>query len=168
MQPMESMGYVLQHVASVAQRQTDQVLQERLGIGMSQFRILLMLSQHVDEHSPVDQRRIADSLGQTEASISRQMKLLQELGMVVTAVDPQERRRHIISATTKGLKIVHAAEDILEQYQEPMFASLSDKQRTQLRDALTLLHEYVCTPGKPMACDQAFDIATLYGSHKDA
>jgi DNA-binding MarR family transcriptional regulator len=165
MKPMESTSYLMQHVASVLQRQTDQVLQERLGIGMSQFRILLMLHEHVDEHAPVDQRRVADNLGQTEASISRQVKLLQELGMVVATVDPRERRRRLLTPTVKGLKVLHAAEDVLEQYEEPMLAAFNDKQRAQLREALMLLHEYSCAPGKPMACDRAHDITALYAGH---
>jgi DNA-binding MarR family transcriptional regulator len=159
---VNSIGYLLQHVASVVQRQADQVLQERLGIGMSQFRILQML-----EHNPnVEQRRIADSLGQTEASISRQVKLLQERGMLATRVDPTERRRHITAPTTKGIKITVAAREVLEQYHDPLFREISPKAQEQLQRTLTLLHETTCAPGKPIACDRPFAIETMYDNQE--
>jgi DNA-binding MarR family transcriptional regulator len=75
----DTIGYMLQHTASIMYRQSDQVLQERLGLGMSQYKILMILH----EKPQIRQRVLADQLGQTEASISRQIKLLVERGMLV-------------------------------------------------------------------------------------
>lgn len=158
MKPITDTIYLLQHVANVLERQSDQVLSERLGIGMAQYRIMVLLQ----ETPEIEQRRLADSLGQTEASISRQMKLLLERGMVVSVVDPHERRRHVAALTTKGQKIAHAAREVLQQYHEPVADQLTDKQKAQLRDIMPLLHEQVCVPGKPIACDRPADIRTLY------
>jgi DNA-binding MarR family transcriptional regulator len=158
----EAIGYLLQHVASTLQRQSDQVLQERLGIGMSQYRILTTL-----QASPnTSQRQMADSLGQTEASISRQVKLLQERGMLQMQIDPSEKRKHIARPTAKGLKITEAAREILNQYNMPMLDVLSDKERQQLLMMLSRLHEYTCAPGRPMACDRPFTIEGIYDSQK--
>jgi DNA-binding MarR family transcriptional regulator len=146
------------------QRQSDQMLQERLGIGMSQYRILLM----VEHNSNVSQRSIADNLGQTEASISRQVKLLHEKGMLITRVDPSERRRHITTLTTKGMKITLAARDVLEQFYEPLAQGITVKEQEQLYAALTRLHENTCTPDKPTACDRAFAIETVYENQESS
>jgi DNA-binding MarR family transcriptional regulator len=151
-------AYLLQHVAAIMHRQSDQVLQEQLGIGISQFRILQLLERNPN----VEQRRIADSLGQTEASISRQVKILLEKGMLATHIDPTERRRHITAPTAKGIKITLAAREVLGQYHDPLLAILSHKERDQLAHTLTLLHEAACAPGKVMACDRAFAIETIY------
>jgi DNA-binding MarR family transcriptional regulator len=164
MKPMTDIGYLFQHVAGVLQRQTDQVLQERLGIGMSQFKILMVLQ----ESPNIEQRRLADSLGQTEASISRQVKLLLERGMLASQIDPQERRRHITMLTPKGNKVVQAAQEVVQQYTEPAFAALSDKQRSQLLQMLTELHEQSCAPGRPMACDRPFSLENIYTTQKQA
>lgn len=158
MKPITDTIYLLQHVASVLERQSDQVLLERLGIGMAQYRIMVLLQ----ETPETEQRRLADSLGQTEASISRQMKLLAEKGMVLSVVDPQERRRHVATLTPKGHKVTNAARDVLGQYHEPVANNLTDKQKVQLREIMPLLHEQVCTPDKPIACDRPADIRTLY------
>jgi DNA-binding MarR family transcriptional regulator len=148
---MESvtLGYLLSHTATILYRQADQVLQERLGIGMSQFKILMRLQ----EENQLQQRTLADSLGQTEASISRQIKLLTEKGMLVSKVNPGNRREHITVPTPKGLKIARAAEDILATFHEPAFAELTDKQQNQLTEILQMVHAYTCQPTKPYACD---------------
>jgi len=164
MKPEHSIGYLLQHVAGVLLGQSDQVLQERLGIGMSQYKILMML--HVMPN--VDQRKLADCLGQTEASISRQVKLLQQKGLLATRVDPAERRRHLTTPTAKGIKITEAARDVLDQHQAPLFATLNEKQQQQLKEMLTILHSYVCAPGRPMACDHPFDLADVYTIGKES
>ncbi len=149
MGPVATTGYLLQHTASILMRQSDQVLQERLGMGMSQLRIMMMLSRNPGEQ----QRKLADSLGQTEASISRQIKLLQEKSFLTVRVNPKNRREHITVPTAKGLKITQAALDVLEQYHAPMFNQLSDKQRKQLNEMLGVLHNNCCSPGKQFACD---------------
>ena len=158
----EGVGYLLQHVASTLQRQSDQVLQERLGIGVSQYKILTMLQ----ERPNASQRQIADNLGQTEASISRQVKLLQEKGMIMMQVDPSEKRKHQMKPTTKGAKITLAARETLSQYTEPMLSVLGNKEREQFIKILQQLHEYTCAPGKPMACDQPYSIEGIYDTSK--
>lgn len=162
MQPTNDLGYLLHHVASVMHRQSDRILQERLGIGLSQYKILMMLQWAPD----TSQRQLADGLGQTEASISRQVKLLLEKGMLALQVDPQERRRHMARPTAKGVKITIAARETLDQYNETMLGVLSEKEREQFMGMLRRIHEACCAPGKPVACDRAYAIETVYDIQK--
>lgn len=138
--PLDDIGYVLHHLSTVLLRQSDQMLQERLDIGYAQYKILAIL-----QHNPkVQQRRIANRLGQTEASISRQIKLLESFGMLSSVRNPQNRREHITRLTAKGGAVVEAAQKVLDDYQEPLFSSLSDKQCRQLNDAMRVLHHEIC------------------------
>jgi len=149
MGPTANLGYLLQHLAAVMGKQSDQILQEQLGIGLSQFKILMVL-----EWNPrIQQRAIADSLGQTEASISRQIKLLKAKKLLLTKQDPQNRRRHITAPTPLGMQVTEAADDILRRSLTPDFASLGDDKLMQLATGLQQLHRTVCRPGKPGACD---------------
>jgi len=153
-EPISAIPYLLQHTATMLLRQSDQVLQERLGIGMSQLRILTML-----EHEPnVQQRKLADRLGQTEASISRQIKLMSEKGFLMVMVNPKSKREHITVLAPKGIKITEAAKEVLAAYHQPVAELLSDKQSKQLVEALTAFHGHVCAPGKPFACDHPYRI----------
>lgn len=162
MQPTNDIGYMLHHVASVLHRQSDQILQERLGIGLSQYKILMMLQWASD----TSQRQIAGSLGQTEASISRQVKLLLEKGMLATQVDPSERRKHIAHPTAKGIRVAIAAREVLDEYHNAMLEALSTKERDQFMNMLTRIHEACCAPGRAIACDRPFAIETIYDSQK--
>jgi DNA-binding MarR family transcriptional regulator len=154
MGPVITVGYLLQHTATILMRQSDQVLQERLGIGMSQYRLLMMLQNNPN----VQQRKLAECLGQTEASISRQTKLLCEKGLLAIRVNPKSRREHITILTPKGLKMTEAASDVLSVYHSPMLELLNEKQRQQLVETLSKFHAHTCVPGKQFACDHPFGI----------
>lgn len=149
MGPTNNLSYLLQHLAAVISKQSDQMLQEQLGIGHSQFKILMVL-----EWNPrVQQKTIADSLGQTEASISRQIKLLTAKGLLSARRDPQNKRKHITAPTPLGMQLTEAATAIIRRSFGPEFASLGDDQLQQLLMGLQHLHHIVCQPGKLGACD---------------
>lgn len=136
-----SIGYLFHHISAVLARNSDQILQEQLGIGFSQFKILLILQQK----SGVQQKQIALSLGQTEASISRQIHLLEQLGMVTSVVNPSNRRKHIIQPTPRGVKVVERAMQILNSYHSPVFARLDEKQQARLAEMLGEIHKTLCS-----------------------
>ena len=159
MQPNSS-GYLLEHVSSILHRQSDQILQERLGIGLSQLKILDLLTVWPQ----TKQRSLANFLGQTEASVSRQIKLLRQKGLLISRVDPIERRQHLAVLTQKGIKITVAAREVLEEFHTTLFAQLNNRDQEQLHKLLTALHEHACAPGNRLACDRPGDIETLYAS----
>jgi len=149
MGPTNNLNYLLNHVAAVTSKQSDQVLREQLGIGLSQYRILMVL-----EWNPrTGQKAIAETLGQTEASVSRQIKLLQKKGLLVSRQDPQNRRKHITAPSPMGMQITEAATNILRRSFGPQFAGLGEDHLLQLITNLQRLHRIVCQPGKPGACD---------------
>ncbi len=98
------------------------------------------------------QRQIAEALGQTEASISRQIKLMLEKGLLQSRVSPKSKRERITTPTIKGIKLTEAALTVLNSYHAPMFEQLSDQQRQHLLEALINLHSFACSSGKIAAC----------------
>lgn len=142
-------GYMLQHLANVMAKQNDQALQERLGIGFSQFKILMMLERHPN----VQQKQIADYLGQTEASISRQIKLMTDKGLLMSRINSENRREHITTLTAKGLRLNEESLRVLANTHDLAFGSLGDKKQSQLLSALTDMHEQVCQSGRKGVCN---------------
>lgn len=140
MGPTNNIGYLLQRLAFCLNRQSDKVLQEELGIGFSQFKILMILQWRPN----VQQKQIADNLGQTEASISRQIKLLKDDGLLATEINPNNKREHITKPTPRGIKMTEKALDVLNSYHRPMFAKLDAKQQQQLHEGLSVMYEYAC------------------------
>ncbi|HEX4774730.1 MAG TPA: MarR family winged helix-turn-helix transcriptional regulator [Candidatus Saccharimonadales bacterium] len=149
MGPTNNLNYLLNHVAAVTSKQSDQILHEQLDIGLSQYRILMVL-----EWNPrIGQKAIATSLGQTEASISRQIKLLQKKGLLASRQDPHNKRKHITAPTPLGMQVTEAATNILRRSFGPDFASLGEDHLMQLITNLQQLHKIVCRSGKLGACD---------------
>lgn len=112
-------------------RRVDQILMEQLGVGLSQYRILRIL-----HHSTAAQREIADNLSQTEAAISRQIKLLISKGLVQASVDESEKRKNIVSLTSPGLKVSLAASELLSAENSALLKPLTRKQQTALLEIL--------------------------------
>lgn len=149
--PNTTIGYLLQHLSGVLSKQSDQVLSERLGVGYSQFRILLVLA----DNPRAKQKVIASKLGQTEASVSRQVGLMHDQNLLQTTVNPANRREHLTHPTAKGGRLLEEALRILNSYHEPMFSRLNDRQRETLIEALQIMHDSTCQQGKLGACDHS-------------
>ncbi len=149
MGPANNLVYLIQHLSAVTGKQSEQLLRDHLGIGLSQFRVLVAL-----EWNPyASQRSIADSLGQTEASISRQVSSMEAEGLLVSKPAPGNRRRQIISPTPKGMQVTEAANDLLRRGLESNLSRMTQEQVSQIMSGLQRLHSEVCRPGKTGACD---------------
>lgn len=132
---MASIALIMQIHARML-RDIDQLLLEQLGIGFAQFKILDTV--HLSPH--VQQKAIAHTLGQTEAGVSRQIKLLQDKGLLHANQNPENKRQHITELTFKGEQVVVAASQIMQRYEATLESELSDKQQKQLTEALQTLH----------------------------
>ena len=143
MYPASSLGYLLHHLAFVLSRQSNEALQQNLGIGFSQFKILMCLGHG----GAIRQRQIAEDLGQTEASVSRQIKLLHDQGLLTTTVNPGNRRQHHTRLTAKGSRIIEHALVILNNYHQPLFERLTPTQVGQFQSILSGMHESACPGG---------------------
>ena len=130
-------------------KQTDQLLQERLGIGLSQFKLLVTFRDQ-----PKSQRSVAEQLKQTEASISRQVKLLCDRGLLVVITNPRNRREHEVSITIKGVRLTEAAKELINEHYQTVFFTLDDKQQTQLRESIRRIHTVACVSDRDSrSCD---------------
>lgn len=140
MDTSQSTQHLLLHIVSLLEKQSDQVLQEQLGIGLAQYKILRALQIE----PKTTQREIARSLGQTEASVSRQAKLMLEQGLLHSLRNTEDHREHLTMVTRKGERLADAASDALARYHHPTFAALTDKQNEQLNATLSVLHRQLC------------------------
>jgi DNA-binding MarR family transcriptional regulator len=134
--PANLMHTLIHQLSAVYARESDQILLEQFGIGFSQFKIMSTLQNNLASQ----QKHIAFALGQTEASISRQVKLLIRKGMLTVSVNPRNRREHITELTSKGSRMIEAANEVLQTYQLKSIEHIPHKQQTQLLELLAKLH----------------------------
>lgn len=146
--PINNLGYLLHHLALVLDRQSDILLQDRLDIGYSQFKILMALKWG----QGVQQKQIAEKLGQTEASVSRQIKMLHEVGYLKNIANSEDRRERITSLTPKGEALVDKAMKALNAYHAPVFERLNLSQQLALQDMLEVMHTQACQTDRPGGC----------------
>lgn len=133
----QSLGYALHQLVFIIDHQSDEALRAQLGVGFSQFKIL-MAAKH---RSGLKQNEIAGFLGQTEASVSRQIKLMKSEGLLRVQVDPTSRRSRSIMLTDKGAQLGKDCVAVLEQRHAATFGSLSfaeQKLMQELLDRLTI------------------------------
>lgn len=148
MQSSSKIGFLIQHLAFSIGRNNDQVLQEQLGIGFSQFKLMMVLQKMPH----IQQKQIANALNQTEASISRQIKLLHDKALLQTTVSPKNRREHITTLTPKGIRYTEEAQRIIRNFNQPMFENLSPKEQEQLAQNLAKLHDVICPDSGHQMC----------------
>jgi len=96
MQPTGALDYLLQHIVALMDTQSDQVLLEQLRLSLAQYKILRL----VGTGDRVPQKAIAQKLGQTEASVSRQIKLMAGRGIIQSLRDPRDKRGHPAAVTS--------------------------------------------------------------------
>lgn len=128
---------MLHKIGSMMERTSDQVLFNEFGIGYSQFKILFALSHH----EGVQQKEIAQFLGQTEASISRQIKLLKEVGSITVTLGEDDKKKHHIGLTATGQTLLDNALRVLGVFYEPILSVTSTPEQVALAKTLSRVHD---------------------------
>lgn len=139
MKPIDNIGILLQNLAASLARSNDQVLQAELDITFSQFKILAVLL----DRPHIRQKEIARYLGQTEASVSRQIKSMHEDGLLYTVPRSEDRREHITTLTKRGERIATSAARLLNRVNAPLLNRLSEQDQVLLLRTLNDIYAYV-------------------------
>ncbi len=119
-------------LSSNLSRKYDQLLLERYGIGFSQYKIMHLLQNN----EAMKQSSIATILGQTEASISRQVQIMVGYGFAIVTVNKLDKREHLVCITSKGLRLINEADKVISQKTSQIFKDIGHKQKIQLITAL--------------------------------
>lgn len=135
---LQQLSFLLHTVASRLDKQSDQSLMEQLGVGFSQFKIVQVIAA---AQRGIAQRSIAEQLGQTEASVSRQVAVLRQRGLVEIRVSPNDKREHRVWLTHRGTRLYHEAARVVSRVYRPILAKLGDKPSAQLHETLVTLYQ---------------------------
>lgn len=131
----DSLIYTLHKLVFVLERQSDEALHSSFSFGFTQFKILTGAKYCAG----LTQKDIANYLGQTEASVSRQLKIMSRQGLLVVKQDEQNRRRHTVVLTRKGEELTREAIEVLDATHASVFGSLSFKEQTMTKELIDRL-----------------------------
>lgn len=87
----------------------DRELRARFGVDRNLFAFLAPLAS-----GPLDVTRLAGALNFTKAAVSKRVARLEREGWLVTAADPQHRRRVVLSLSPAGAELMKTAAPLLD------------------------------------------------------
>jgi len=108
-------------LAFLLEKRADDSLRTDLGIGFAQYKVLEAINQNILAR----QNMVAAMLDQTEASVSRQIKILQKKGLIHVSEVMGNKRAKELSLTVIGDEMVRHAEELLDVTQAQVIGGLS-------------------------------------------
>lgn len=108
-------------LAFLLEKRADESLRAELDIGFAQYKVLEAINQNMLAR----QNMVAAMLDQTEASISRQIKILQKKGLILVSEVMGNKRAKELSLTVVGDEMVRHAEELLDVTQAQVMGGLS-------------------------------------------
>jgi DNA-binding MarR family transcriptional regulator len=120
----------IHRLAFLLEKKADEELKTQLDIGFAQYKVLEAINQNILAR----QNMVADMLDQTEASISRQIKILQKKGLITVADVMGNKRARELSLTRVGEEIVRNAEDVINISQALVMGGLSYQEQRLLQE----------------------------------
>lgn len=117
-------------LAFLLERRADESLKSQAGIGFAQYKVL----EAVGRNMLAKQNMIADLLGQTEASVSRQIKILENKKLIIVAVMVGNKRARELSLTEKGEQLMIQCEEVLDIAQAQVIGGLSYQEQRHFQE----------------------------------
>jgi DNA-binding MarR family transcriptional regulator len=125
----------LLHLTYVLQQLSDEVLADKVGVGLSQARIMSVLSTS----TPLSQSATAFYLNQTEANVSRQLQAMKKDGLVRITKNKKDGRQRDVVLTSKGQGQYQKAQKILKKQQNEFLKMLNQGEADMLDYAVQKL-----------------------------
>jgi DNA-binding MarR family transcriptional regulator len=125
----------LHYLVFILQQLSDELLTKKVGASLSHVRIMGALHASI----PHSQRVVASSLHQTEANISRQMRVMADQGLVKIAPNKKDHRQRDVTLTAKGVRKHELAEKLLRGQEAQLLRLLSSSDKRTFEQSLERL-----------------------------
>ena len=127
--------YLLHQTYFLIQKRLEQKLTKKNSITFSQFLILLGL--HCKAQA--SQTEIADFLFLTEATVSRHVAALQKSALLTRKEDPNNRRKHMLTLTPKGIRAFSDAHASIQAELKHVFDVIPKSKRKEISHSFELV-----------------------------
>jgi DNA-binding MarR family transcriptional regulator len=117
---LATLWYLIRRVAALMDRQGEVLLRRELDISLAQFLVLSVVDAHP---GPLSQQAIADRVGLTKGTVSRQIDHAVAAGLMTVRVATHTRRENAVTLTEAGTALVRRGD------------ALTQTSRTALQDA---------------------------------
>jgi len=120
----------IHRLAFLLEKKADDALKTQLGIGFAQYKVIEAINQNMLARQNV----IASLLDQTEASISRQIKILHGKNLINVERVMGNKRSRELSLTMQGEEIVSQAEELLDITTAQIIGSLGYQEQRLVQE----------------------------------
>jgi DNA-binding MarR family transcriptional regulator len=133
---VKSTGFLLARLGLSFKSKAIAALEEA-GFETYDYGVLAMLA----EGARVTQAHIADALALDPSRLVALLDSLEDRGLITRQRDPHDRRRHVVTITTKGERELAQLREIVGELEEEFLAPLDAASRKKLHE---LLQELAC------------------------
>ena len=98
-----TLWYLIRRTAGLLDQQSEVLLRQNLGTSLAQFLVLSVVDAHP---GPLSQQAIADRVGLTKGSVSRQIDQAVAAGLMTVKVAEHTRRENAVTLTAAGTDLV--------------------------------------------------------------
>lgn len=128
----QQLSWQFHKISFLLEKSADEALKRQLGIGYAQYKVL----EAINHNSLARQNTVAEMLDQTEASISRQVRILQKKGLIKISSVMGNRRAKELSLTTVGEEMVSNAVEVIEVAQAKFFSKINFAEQQKMLELL--------------------------------
>jgi DNA-binding MarR family transcriptional regulator len=138
---LATLWYLIRRVAALMDRQGETLFRKELGISLAQFLVLSVVEAHP---GPLSQQAVADRLGLTKGTVSRQIDAAVHAGLMTVTVAAHTRREHALTLTGAGLALVRKGDTLTERSRAVLLDAIDPD---ELNVALRVLNGVLDTLG---------------------
>lgn len=109
---MATLWYLTRRVVGLMDRSGEALFQQELGISLAQFLVLSVIDAHP---GPLNQQQVADRLGLTKGTISRQIETAASAGLLNVQPSARSRRENTLTLTPAGTDFVRRGDTAFRQ-----------------------------------------------------
>jgi DNA-binding MarR family transcriptional regulator len=132
--------YIFESIILIAQKwqdQADRMVEEKMGITIRQWMLLLMIEEDFRDHLPTISEA-AENFGTSRQNIKRLALELQKKGFLLIARDPEDHRILRIALTGKHRKFIEGQENIewQKEFLNHFFSKMNQKELDDLKSGI--------------------------------
>ena len=124
---LATLWYLIRRVAGLIDRQGEELFRRELGISLAQFLVLSVVDAHP---GPLSQQAIADRVGLTKGSVSRQIDHAVGAGLMTVRVAAHTRRENAVALTETGTALVRRGDALFEASRHAMLRAVDPAELT--------------------------------------
>ncbi len=124
---LATLWYLIRRVAGLMDRQGEALFRRELGISLAQFLVLSVVDAHP---GPLSQQAVADRVGLTKGTVSRQIDSAVAAGLMTVRVASHTRREHAVALTEAGTALVRRGDALTQTSRATMLDAIDPKELT--------------------------------------